>query len=112
MKTRHGLFIGFAVLIIAAIFTFAGCPSSSDDDSIVGIWQQGSYILEFTATEVRMGAGGTDGVFPYTFSGTALTVDGSSIGQGIMTATAIVSGSTLTISGFPAGGPNGTWIRQ
>jgi hypothetical protein len=32
MKTKHGLFFGFAVIAIAAIFTFAGCSIDDDDD--------------------------------------------------------------------------------
>ena len=37
MKKRHGVFFGFAVLLITAIFTWAGCGSNgggSDDDPI------------------------------------------------------------------------------
>ena len=28
MKTKHGVFIGFAVLIITAMFIFTGCPTT------------------------------------------------------------------------------------
>jgi hypothetical protein len=37
MKKRHGVFFGFAVLLITAIFTLAGCGSNGaggDDDPI------------------------------------------------------------------------------
>jgi hypothetical protein len=112
MKTRHGLFIGFAVLIVTAIFTFTGCPTDSSDDennSIVGTWmEQGGYIIEFT--DIVLKIEGEE--LPYKLSGTTLTVDGTSMGLGVMPATAIVSGSTLILSGFPQGGPNGTWTRQ
>jgi hypothetical protein len=37
MKTKHGLFLGFAVLLLAAIFTITGCPSDSDDDDNDGL---------------------------------------------------------------------------
>jgi hypothetical protein len=36
MKTKHGIFFGFAVMLAAAIFTFAGCENdggSSGSDS-------------------------------------------------------------------------------
>jgi hypothetical protein len=32
MKKRHGVFFGFAVLLITAIFTLAGCDTSGGDD--------------------------------------------------------------------------------
>jgi hypothetical protein len=32
MKTKHGLFFGFAVLLVAAIFSLTGCPTEDDDD--------------------------------------------------------------------------------
>jgi hypothetical protein len=37
MKKRHGVFFGFAALMIAAIFTLAGCDTngSSDDDPVL-----------------------------------------------------------------------------
>jgi hypothetical protein len=37
MKKKHGVFFGFAVLLITAIFTLAGCDTngSSDDDSVL-----------------------------------------------------------------------------
>jgi hypothetical protein len=31
MKTKHGLLFGFALIALAAIFTFAGCPTEDDD---------------------------------------------------------------------------------
>jgi hypothetical protein len=31
MKTKHGLLFGFALIALAAIFTFAGCPTDDDD---------------------------------------------------------------------------------
>jgi hypothetical protein len=34
MKKRHGLFFGFAVLMITAIFTLTGCDTSGGDDDI------------------------------------------------------------------------------
>ena len=40
MRKRHGVFFGFAVLLITAIFTWVGCGSNgggSDDDSIIKI---------------------------------------------------------------------------
>ncbi|MDR1316235.1 MAG: hypothetical protein LBK13_05100 [Spirochaetales bacterium] len=117
MKTRHGLFIGFAILIVAAIFTFTGCSDSDDDDNgnpLVGTWQEegGAYIIEFTNNLMKLDSG-NDGEFPYTLSGTTITADGTSAGKGIMTATATVSGSTLTLSGFPTeSGLNRNWIRQ
>jgi hypothetical protein len=116
MKTRHGLFIGFAVLIVAVIFTFTGCPTDSSDDEnnpLVRTWKAegGTYIIEFTATLMKME--GEEEELPYTLSGTTLTVDGSSMGQGTITATATVSGSTLTLSGFPQeSGLNRNWTRQ
>jgi hypothetical protein len=45
MKTKHGLFFGFAVLLAAAMFFPMGCDNSSDggggggDSSFVGTWQ-------------------------------------------------------------------------
>jgi hypothetical protein len=32
MKTKHGVFIGFAVIALAAIFTLAGCSTNPDPD--------------------------------------------------------------------------------
>jgi hypothetical protein len=32
MNKKHGIFIGFAVLLIAAIFTFTACPTDTDDE--------------------------------------------------------------------------------
>jgi hypothetical protein len=37
MKKEHGMFFGFAVLLITAIFTFAGCEHSSGDDDVTKI---------------------------------------------------------------------------
>ena len=33
MKMKHGLLIGFAVIVMAAIFTLTGCPTDADDDN-------------------------------------------------------------------------------
>jgi hypothetical protein len=112
MKAKHGLFIGFAVLIVAAIFTFTGCPNDSGDGNpLVGTWKEqgGDYIIEFTATIMKIGGD----EFPYILSDTTITVDGSSAGYGTMVGTAVVSGSTLTLAGFPEeSGLNRTWTRQ
>ena len=32
MKKKYGIVTGFAVLLIAAIFIFAGCPTGGDED--------------------------------------------------------------------------------
>jgi hypothetical protein len=37
MKKRHGVFFGFAVLLITAIFTLAGCDSNGSDDDTIRI---------------------------------------------------------------------------
>jgi hypothetical protein len=37
MKKRHGVFFGFAVLMITAIFTLAGCEHSPGDDDTIKI---------------------------------------------------------------------------
>jgi hypothetical protein len=63
MKTRHGFFSSFAVLLLTAIFSFtlAGCDTdgngngngdSGDDNPFVGTWKSpeggGDYVLVFT----------------------------------------------------------------
>jgi hypothetical protein len=106
MKIKHGLFIGIAVLIAAAVFTFTGCPTDTDENnSIVGVWKQDDATIEFTADVVKF----EGGEYPYTLSGTALTVTIAGVET---TATATVKGSTLTLSGFGEDGPNGIWTRQ
>jgi hypothetical protein len=54
MKKRHGVFFGFAVLMITAIFTAAGCDTSGsdDDDDIIKI----STAEQFN--EIRNNLGG------------------------------------------------------
>jgi hypothetical protein len=57
MKKRHGVFFGFAVLLITAIFTLAGCEHSPGDDGSIKISTaaqfnairdnlDGNYVLE------------------------------------------------------------------
>jgi uncharacterized lipoprotein YehR (DUF1307 family) len=39
MKTKHGVFIGFAVIALAAIFTLAGCDNGENRSNLfVGTW--------------------------------------------------------------------------
>ncbi|MDR3116114.1 MAG: hypothetical protein LBU25_11420 [Treponema sp.] len=55
MRKRHGVFFGFAVLMIAAIFTLAGCDTNDggdDDDNIIKI----STAEQFN--EIRNNLGG------------------------------------------------------
>jgi hypothetical protein len=44
MKRKYGFFLGFAVLLIAAIFTMAGCDNGNGGDSVGG----GSVKLTIT----------------------------------------------------------------
>ena len=83
MKKRHGVFFGFAVLLITAIFTLAGCPTDSDSESennpFVGSWlstandQQYRKIImksdltwEFHQSEVGDTDMDTKGTYTYT----------------------------------------------
>ena len=70
MKKRHGVFFGFAVLLITAIFTLAGCDTSTNGkpDIFEGTWigtgerqgatmvaANGSYTEAFNSTEIIKG---------------------------------------------------------
>jgi hypothetical protein len=45
MKKRHGVFFGFAVLLITAIFTLAGCDTNGGD-SVDDLWLGDSFKLD------------------------------------------------------------------
>jgi hypothetical protein len=69
MNTKHGLFIGIAVLLLSAIFTFTGCSDDSGDDG-------------------GGGGGGTPTPPPAVTSGTIYTLNGTTFTEYTGTGTA------------------------
>jgi hypothetical protein len=71
MKTKHGLFFGFAILLIAVMFTVVGCKNDVDDSilrtsgsfTLTGLpeyngkYAQASGLLPNTTTTVLVGIG-------------------------------------------------------
>jgi type 1 fimbria pilin len=115
---KQKLVLALGVLLLCGL-ALTGCENGSTDDEpggtnpLIGTWKDpfDDYTIEFTATLMKLEEG--DGEFPYTLSGTTLTVDASSMGQGAMTATATVSGSILNLRGFPQeSGLSRYWIRH
>jgi hypothetical protein len=115
MKKKHGIIPGFAVILMAAIFTFTACPNGGGDDNdhnptIVGRWDYNntSYILEFKSDGTWiMPTGVYSGT--YKTNGSTLTfVEEGDSGTFVFSN----NNNTLTISGFPtASGLNGIWNR-
>jgi hypothetical protein len=133
MNKRHGLFIGFAVLLLAVMFMAAGCgnPTGGGTNSggggggggsIVGQWKYKSsnanytFVLDFTSN--KLSASGSENgtpiespVFDYTYVNTTLTISfGSQSAKGI----AVINGDTLKITGFTGENDsvNGEYTRQ
>jgi hypothetical protein len=83
MNTKHGLFIGIAFILLAAIFTFTGCDNNSTPDPDPEVtYTGGDVTLTFTGHETP-----TDG-------------DSFTLKKGSKTATGTikVSGSTITFT--------------
>jgi hypothetical protein len=117
MNKKHGLFIGFAVLLLTVMFMAAGCdnPTGGGAGSIVGKWKlaanPNSSVVEFTNNNTVVTANVNSNI-TYTYDGTTLTLSqGSYSFSG--TATITNSGNTLTLGGFPSDtGVNGVYTRQ
>jgi hypothetical protein len=75
MKKHHGLFIGFAILLLAAIFTFTGCPTDDGDgdeielpagvEVLFGVWEHeyentSPISYTFSATSFKRNFGTAD----------------------------------------------------
>jgi hypothetical protein len=108
MKKRHGFFIGFVVLLLAAIFTFTGCSHEDDGggggggsipSELVGSWgmtdPDDQYIKINANGTGTYGNVGSGQACTWSVSGTRLTITLS--GQ-TGSATWSVSDSQLTIS--------------
>jgi hypothetical protein len=110
------------VSLFAVGLALAGCDNGTTDTdgpgpgtsggSLTGTYSGSNFTLVFTSSgwEVQSG-GNTVEHGTYTLNGTTLSLTSS--GQTV-TGTAVVSGNTLTISGFPQGADmlNGTYTKQ
>jgi hypothetical protein len=65
MKTKHGLSLGFAVLLLAVIFTFSSCGDGAGDDDGGG-GNNPTLVGKWYDTQAHADADGTDGL-KYTF---------------------------------------------
>jgi hypothetical protein len=112
---KHGLFIGIALILLAAVFTFTGCSDdggTTSGDSLKGTYTGSDFTLVFTDTTWELLVNGnTQREGTYTLDGTALTL---TTGGESFSGTAVVSGNTLTLSGFTgdAAGLNGSCTKQ
>jgi hypothetical protein len=92
MKTNHGileaksrgLLVGFAVLLMAAIFTFTGCPTDSDDggDDLPPIDGQTTGITTVTETVKLAAAEGVPNVTGITIEEQTIPFDGEGASYG------------------------------
>jgi fibronectin type 3 domain-containing protein len=134
MKTKHGLFFGFAVLALTAMFALTGCdnPSSGGggggggggfDSALVATWHStqaaadsgDSAAFEFTADGSLTIAGQSDtmtittttsgGLISMTYTADGYTLDGGSIKYKI-------NGTTLQFSNPSAGGQIATILNS
>jgi hypothetical protein len=111
MKTKHGLFFGFVVIALAAMFTLTGCdnPSGGDSNPFVGTWTGGGYTMIIADSTWEIG-GMVKGT--YTHDGNAAVLTPTHYGNGT-TWTVIPAGqsepSTVTVSGntLTGTGPDG-----
>jgi hypothetical protein len=84
MRKRHGVFFGFVVLLITAIFTLAGCDTGVDDD----IWLKdlknpfiGKWESEIPSANTRLIFDyKTDGTFDYEMVGVPADQGGKGTG--------------------------------
>jgi hypothetical protein len=120
MKKTHKVFIGFAVLMIAAMFTLAGCDNGTNSDPgggpLEGTWVDSSdsdfYRYVFTGNDwiFQMQAGGTGSWVSSqkgTYTGAALaftltlthdTADGTTWTLITATYSATLAGNSLTVT--------------
>jgi hypothetical protein len=71
MKTKRGLYLGFVVLALTAMFVLAGCDSDGGDNPFVGTWVGGGVTVTITDSSweaVGMAKG------TYTHSGNTATL--------------------------------------
>jgi hypothetical protein len=112
MKTKHGLFFGFTVLALAAVFTLTGCDNPSGSSRVgrsdpsnpfIGTWTGNGETLFITNSgwEAERTAKGT-----YTRNGNTATFtathfwnDGAWVaaGSAALFSTGTVSGNTMVI---------------
>ncbi|MDR0374185.1 MAG: lipocalin family protein [Treponema sp.] len=118
MKTKHGVLIGFAVLLIAAMFTVAGCGDSGSGDpttppgdggggdlSGTGLALPTGYVWLPNKISEEEGRGWSDGSAAYafvfhtngTYSAYDFDDDETITYDYVMDATCSVSGNTLTL---------------
>jgi hypothetical protein len=94
MKRKHGFFFGFAVLLIAAMFSVAGCDNGNGDNGNGDNGNSGSNELIGTSWQYREGSYYMTMIFTDASHVTCTYSDGEPSDTGTYT----VSGNRLTLS--------------